>query len=221
MQDLRSHWAPCGVLLPVPLCPSCSRGQHVILHSCRPRKVRAINHGHSAMGGGGSEVHRGFGADVPQAALLRVRIVNRSNVTVWPLSRCGFGAPDWGTECGLRALDFDLTLNSKVAVRPMSRCEFGAPDWGTECRFWALTVSCSRAQGTWVSRFTSLLIMQGLGLSILFLLQGLGAVLVGILFQGLGTYTRCDPLLALLQGTQERCMHSEHLSYSSSAWCVC
>ena len=53
MQDLRSHWAPCGVFLPVPLCPSCSRGQRVILYSCRPRKVRAINHGHSAMSGGG------------------------------------------------------------------------------------------------------------------------------------------------------------------------
>ena len=62
--------------------------------------------------------------------------------------------------------------------------------------------------------------MQGLGIVLLYLLQGLGACFVGILFQGHGTLIRCDHLVALLQGTQERCQHCKHLSYNISAWGV-
>ena len=127
----------------------------------------------------------------------------------------------WGTECDLRAQKVDLNHQTrKVTVRPLSRCGFVASDWGTKCGFWALYLKCYRAQGTWVSRFTSLSIMQGLGIVLLYLLQGLGACFVGILFQGHGTLIRCDPLVALLQGTQERCQHCKHLSYNISAWGV-
>ena len=135
MQDLHSQWATCGGLSPVPLSLSCSPGQLVILHSCRPRKVRAINHGRGDIGGA-RKCTADFGR-TPQAALSRVRIVDRFSVAVWPLSRCGFWAPDSGTECDLRPQKVGLNHQTrKVTVRPLSRCGFVASDWGTKCGFW-------------------------------------------------------------------------------------